>query len=429
MPIIPYTHDPFESDGWPIEELALNTWAHQQTGLTYDDITFGHDLSGVESRGDLDTSVTFDHGLVFSGPLVTSPMADVTWWNMAKACADLGLLGCVHRMPLDEWFGDLNDPGLEQILTSLTREDKVRAVIKHTTEGFNRFLGQGFAPDQVCMSVSMATYQAGHVDKLWEIAKRHGRMILLLETANGFTEQIFHATRDIVQRFDGKILVGAGNFTTGRGVCEFAEIGGRFIRGPIGPGRLCKTRRVAGVGYPSVTFLAQTAYMLRKRGLLFRDNGKGVIIIQDGGTHCPADRVKAIVAGADMTMGGTSLAPLLESGAQYIETREGKSGRRYVKVCRGSASEDIVRSVRPLDYGLIAAEGEKVFFEVDPDNPFTLKQYWQQLRSAYGSCAGYWNASNLAMLRCVVRGCRVTSAGNIEGMPTAANGTSRVNHF
>ncbi|PJA92983.1 MAG: hypothetical protein CO132_05290 [Candidatus Kerfeldbacteria bacterium CG_4_9_14_3_um_filter_45_8] len=412
--------------GWPLEQLA-GYWARNgRVALTFDDITLEQDHSDVVSRSEPDTGVLLAPDLQLKGFLVTAPMPDVTWFDMARAMAKLGMLGCVHRIPMADWW---ITPGMrreeaQRRLASLTREEIELMVIRMTVEGFADFIQSGHTPDQVVMSISHRTFLAGHADRLWEVAERHGRMHVLIETANGDSTMVTETTAALRKRFDDKVIIGGGNFTTGHAMVRAAEAGMNWGRMTIGPGRQCRTRRVAGVGVPAITGIAQAAACLRAKGLLWRENGRGMAICQDGGTNALGDRVKGLCAGADISMAGTSMAICLESGAQHFEV----DGKHFIHI-RGNASAEVVQSVRPEDWRKIAAEGGVTTTPVDPANPVTAADYWFQAKSALGSTCGYWGAHSIAELRTKHRAWRVTSAGLSEGKDVAANGTSKVRHF
>jgi len=412
--------------GWSLPRIAAY-WANRgKLALTFDDVTLEQDFSENPNRRDVNTVVQIAPGLSMQGFLVTSPMPDVTWFPMATAMADIGMLGCVHRMPMADWW---IDPGMKKaeakkLLDGLKREDIEQMVIAKTTQGFGAFLQKGYTPDQIVMSVSYRTYMAGHVDRLWEIAERYGRLHVLIETANGDSSMVLGATADLRKKFGEKIVIGGGNFTTGAAMVRAAKAGMNWGRATIGPGRLCTTRRVAAVGVPTITGIAQAAEMLRREGLLYRESGRGMLICHDGGTNCLGDRTKALCAGADFSMAGSSMAMCLESGAQHFEV----DGKHFIHV-RGNASKELVQSVRPEDWRKIAAEGGKATVAVDPENPVTAAQYWDQAKSAFGSTCGYFGVGSIADLRVHHRGWRVTTSGLSEGKAVLAEGTSKAGHF
>lgn len=404
--------------GRPLWELAALA-ARDGIALSFDDVTLEQGMSDSTSRADVDPSTWFARDMRMTGGFIClAPMPDLSWFKAARAAAKAGIVACVHRMPLADWWD-----GDEAVLNRLSQEDLEREVIRRQTDGFQAFLQDGFDPLQICLSISLATYRRGHVDALWEVAHRvgyPGRLCVLFDTANGDNTYIYEAITALRRRFGMSIILGAGNFTTGHAFLRAAQAGADFARGPIGTGNLCTTTNVAGVGVPAITVLAQGMTILRKNDLLFRESGRGMTIIQDGGTGGEGNRIKGLCAGADSSMRGTSMMSVLESGAQRIELTDNDGKIRLYIVARGAASEEIVRSVRPRDYHRIVAEGAITAFRVDPENPVTVADVVAHSNGALGSTCGYWGARNITELREKHRGWRVTGRGAKHGIARAA---------
>jgi IMP dehydrogenase len=157
-----------------------------------------------------------------------------------------------------------------------------------------------------------------HVEKLLEAEAD----FIVIDVANGYTENVRKAVKDIKREFDIEVI--AGNVATAEGVEALASAGADAIRVGIGPGSACITRLVAGVGVPQLTAIIECAEAA---------SNYDIPIIADGGIKRSGDIVKALAAGASTVMIGNLLAGTEESpGATII-----RKGRKY-KLYRGMAS-------------------------------------------------------------------------------------------
>jgi IMP dehydrogenase len=147
--------------------------------------------------------------------------------------------------------------------------------------------------------------------------------IIVIDTAHGHSQVVIDAIRNIKQNFQGIELV-AGNIATAEAAEELIRAGADAIKVGIGPGSICTTRVVAGVGMPQITAISNCAAVARKHG---------VPIIADGGVKYSGDLTKAFAAGADTVMIGSLFAGTEESPGDTILYQ----GRAY-KSYRGMGS-------------------------------------------------------------------------------------------
>ncbi len=148
---------------------------------------------------------------------------------------------------------------------------------------------------------------------------------LVLDIAHGDSVMMISAVRQLRERFGDVSLVG-GNVATAEAAERLIEAGVDGLKVGVGPGAMCITRRVAGVGVPQFTAVMQAAGVARKHG---------VPVIADGGIRKSGDVAKAIAAGASTVMLGTMLAGTDESPGIVIF----RNGRK-MKVARGMASTE-----------------------------------------------------------------------------------------
>ncbi|HEY6872579.1 MAG TPA: IMP dehydrogenase [Geobacteraceae bacterium] len=152
---------------------------------------------------------------------------------------------------------------------------------------------------------------------------RAGVDVIVIDTAHGHSQGVIDAVRTIKQNFDGIDLV-AGNIATAEAAEALIKAGADAIKVGIGPGSICTTRVVAGVGVPQITAISNCAGIARKYG---------VPIIADGGVKYSGDLPKAVAAGADVVMIGSLFAGTEESPGDTILYQ----GRAY-KSYRGMGS-------------------------------------------------------------------------------------------
>jgi IMP dehydrogenase len=241
----------------------------------------------------------------------------------------------------------------------------------------------------------------GHVGAMVE----RGLDVVAVSTAHGHSKGVGETVRMIRDAFPDLPIV-AGNVTSGEGVEFLADAGANAIKVGQGPGSICTTRVVAGVGIPQLTAL-HTASITARR--------KGVRIIADGGIAKSGDIVKALAL-ADAVICGSVLAGCPEAPGQIMEIN-GKMYKQY----RGMGSAAAMQAGSAARYGhanrdmnrKIAAEGVEALKEVSPSLDLVIGQ----LAGGIQSGMGYLGARTLAELREKARFVRVTPAGQRESTP------------
>jgi len=156
-----------------------------------------------------------------------------------------------------------------------------------------------------------------------EALVEEGVDVVILDTAHGHSLGVLNRLRDIKKRFP-KLQVIAGNVATAEGAKALADAGADGVKVGIGPGSICTTRIVAGIGVPQLTAVANAVAGLK---------GTGIPVIADGGIRFSGDCAKAIAAGASAIMVGSLFAGTEESPGE-VELYQG----RYYKAYRGMGS-------------------------------------------------------------------------------------------
>jgi IMP dehydrogenase len=231
---------------------------------------------------------------------------------------------------------------------------------------------------------------------------RAGVDVLVIDTAHGHSRNVIDAVRATKLAHPG-IDVVAGNVATAEGAKALIDAGADALRVGMGPGSICTTRVISGVGVPQITAIMDCVSMAEPRG---------IPLIADGGIRFSGDIVKALAAGAATVMIGSLFAGSEESPGETILYQ----GRTY-KLYRGMGSLGAM-SERVRDrYGQSDIEESKLVPEgIEGRVPHRgpLASNIEQLVGGLQSGMGYVGAANLAELRRRARFIRVTDAGQRE---------------
>lgn len=238
-----------------------------------------------------------------------------------------------------------------------------------------------------------------------------GADVLVLDSAHGHSRGILDALARIKDTFGDRVEVIAGNVATADGARALAERGADAVKVGIGPGSICTTRVVTGVGVPQIT-----AVMEATRGL----EGLDVPVIADGGVKYSGDVPKAIAAGAECVMLGSMLAGTEEAPGEEIL----KDGRRY-KTYRGMGSLGAMRQGSADRYFQSNGDGgELESRKLVPEGiegmvPFKgpVGDVLYQMTGGLRSSMGYCGTPDIESLRHRSQLIRITMAGLIEGHP------------
>ncbi|MBM3743637.1 MAG: IMP dehydrogenase [Actinobacteria bacterium] len=251
-------------------------------GLTYDDVLLLPDASEVVPS-EVDTKSFLTRKIQLDIPLVSAAMDTVTESAMAIAMAKLGGIGIIHR----------NLPIAEQVTHAKLVKGaglRVGAAVGVGDDGFER------------------------ARSLIEV----GADVVVVDTAHGHHRAVLDAIERIKKSYPEQEIIG-GNVATRAGAQALINAGADAVKIGVGPGSICTTRVIAGVGVPQVTAIMEAAKACKKAD---------VPLIADGGLQYSGDIAKAIVSGADTVMLGSLLAGCDESPGELLEV-SGKKFKRY----------------------------------------------------------------------------------------------------
>ncbi len=168
------------------------------------------------------------------------------------------------------------------------------------------------------LRVGAAVGVGGDVDERLELLARAGVDLVVVDTAHGHSKGVIDRVRATKRQYPNIDIV-AGNIATGEAALALAEAGADAVKVGIGPGSICTTRVVAGVGVPQITAISDVASALE---------GSGVSLIADGGIRYSGDVAKAIAAGAHAVMMGSMFAGTEEAPGDVV-LYQGRSYKSY----------------------------------------------------------------------------------------------------
>jgi IMP dehydrogenase len=229
--------------------------------------------------------------------------------------------------------------------------------------------------------------------------------VIIVDTAHGHSRNVVETVREIKKNWD--IQVVAGNVATAEGAKDLIDAGVDGVKVGIGPGAICTTRIISGVGVPQVSAIFAAISVAEKAG---------VPVIADGGIRHSGDITKAIAAGASAVMMGSLFAGLDESPGEMVIHQ----GRRY-KTYRGMGSMGAMIAGSSDRYGQagVRDRGKLVPEGVEGRVPYRgpLGDFVYQLVGGLRAGMGYCGTRNIEALRRDARFCRVSAASMAESHP------------
>ncbi|HUX81844.1 MAG TPA: IMP dehydrogenase [Halothiobacillus sp.] len=226
--------------------------------------------------------------------------------------------------------------------------------------------------------------------------------VLVVDTAHGHSQGVLDRVRWVKDRYPQVDVIG-GNIATGAAALDLVAAGADAVKVGIGPGSICTTRIIAGVGVPQITAISNVAEALK---------GTGVPLIADGGIRYSGDFAKAIAAGANTVMVGSMLAGTEEAPGE-VELYQGRSYKSY----RGMGSLGAMQQGSSDRYFQSESVAEKLVPEgIEGRVPYkgSLVAIVHQMLGGLRSSMGYVGAKDIETMRKVPQFVRITSAGMRE---------------
>ena len=351
-------------------------------GLTFDDVLLIPQYSEI-LPGDASLASRFSRNITLNTPVVSAAMDTVTEDRMAIAMALEGGIGVVHRNQAPE------------------RQAEQVAAVKAAVVPDGASLANVDAAGRLRVAAAVGVGADS-------VARAEGLVLagvdaLVVDTAHGHTRNVIEAIRRYRAAYGTAIDIVAGNVATPEGTAGLIEAGADGVKVGIGPGSICTTRIVAGVGVPQLTAIIMCGA---------EAHAAGVPIIGDGGIRYSGDIVKALAAGADSVMLGRLLAVAEESPGESERV-----GGRVVKEYRGMGSLGAMSAgsdrYPQIDRHKLVPEGVEARISVE--GPLSGILY--QLIGGTKSGMTYCGAASIADLREKARFVQLTQSGQVESHP------------
>jgi IMP dehydrogenase len=337
--------------------------------LTFDDVTLTPQYSKV-LPSDVSTKTYLSKNLHLDIPIISSAMDTVTESKMAIAIAREGGIGVIHR--------------------NLSIDRQIKEIQKVKSKGL-----------KVGAAVGTNESEFSRVKNIIKL----GVDLIVVDTAHGHSQKVADIIMKINKIRTKKTTLCAGNIATANAAKFLCKLGVDLIKVGIGPGSICTTRLVAGIGVPQLSALLDV-----KKGLK-----KNVKMISDGGIKFSGDIAKALAAGADAVMVGSLLAGTSEAPGKIIK----KKGKLF-KVFRGmgsvgamnKGSADRYFQKKQKDKSKYVPEGVEGLIKYKGDAKKTLHKLVGGLRSSMG----YLGAPQIKILTKNAKFVKITKAGFYESM-------------
>jgi IMP dehydrogenase len=337
--------------------------------LTFDDVLLLPRYSKV-LPSETDISLNLTKTIKLKSPFLSSAMDTVTESKMAIAIAKAGGLGIIHR--------------------NLSEQKQSHQVSK--VKKLNLLVGAAIGTSST------------DIDRFKQLLDS-GVDLIVIDTAHGHSEKVLKILSK-AKKINSKIPISVGNIATAEAAKRLYNSGANIIKVGIGPGSICTTRMVAGIGVPQITAVMEVSSALK---------GKGVKIISDGGIKFSGDIAKAIAAGADAIMMGSIFAGTEESPGKRFKIK-----KKFYKQYRGMGSIGAMSAGSSNRYFQKNYKDKSKFVPEGVDGRVEYKgevsKIIYQLKGGLKSSMGYIGAKKLSDIKKNAKFVKITKAGFYESM-------------
>jgi len=338
--------------------------------LTFDDVTMAPKYSEV-LPSEVDTSAKLSKNLILKIPLLSSAMDTVTESKMAIAIAKAGGIGVIHR--------------------NLDIKKQIQEIKKVKKQKLLVGAAVGAGPLELKRAKAILNE---NID------------LIVVDTAHGHSKKVAEIIKAIKKMKTKKTTLCAGNIATAEAAKFLIKLGVDIVKVGIGPGSICTTRLVAGIGVPQLSAIIEV-----KKGV----KNKKTKIISDGGIKYSGDIAKALSAGADAVMIGSLFAGSLETPGKLI-----KKNNKLYKSFRGmgsvgamnKGSADRYFQTKQKDTSKYVPEGVEGFVKYKGN----VKSIIYKLIGGLKSSMGYLGAKKITFLKNKPNFVKITKAGFYESM-------------
>ncbi|MEJ2754843.1 MAG: IMP dehydrogenase [Gammaproteobacteria bacterium] len=355
--------------------------------LTFDDVLLKPAYSEVLPK-EVSLKTRLTRTITLNLPLMSAAMDTVTEAALARGMAQLGGLGILHKsMPIHAQAQEV-----EQV--------------------------KNFKPDEACaelypnacrdtsgrLRVGAAVGATGDAAERAKALVNAGVDVLVVDTAHGHSKGVLDRVRWLKSEFPDTQVI-AGNIATAEAAQDLASAGADAVKVGIGPGSICTTRIVAGVGVPQMTAISDVSAAL---------NGTGIPLIADGGVRFSGDIAKAIAAGADAVMVGGLLAGTQEAPGEIMWDQ----GKQY-KTYRGMGSLGAMSKIGGSSdrYSQETVQSDKLVPEgIEGRVPYkgTMGAVVHQMMGGLRQSMGYVGAATIEQMQQRAQFVQISTAGMTE---------------
>lgn len=368
-------------------------------GLTFDDLLLLPNYTNFP-REKAELTTKLHASITLKLPILSSPMDTVTETDMAIAMAQNGGLGIIHR--------NLQVPA-QQKMVEMVKKAKVEDKTIASLDKQGRYL------------VGAAIGAGADMEERVKALVGAGVDVIVVDSGHGHSQYIMDCVTFIKKNYKNKVVVMAGNVATYDGAKAMMKAGADILRVGVGPGSICTTRVVTGMGVPQVTALMEVARAVK---------GSKVTFVADGGIRQMGDMAKALATGASAVMLGSMLAGYKQSPGNEVKV-DGKIFKQY----RGMGSVGAMQKGGAERYGQnMKTEAKKLIAEgVEGLVPFkgSVDDFLFQSTGALRSSFYYLGSKNMGEFHKKAKFVRITQASLQESHPhslsaiTDAGGTYR----
>ena len=337
--------------------------------LTFDDVLLVPRYSSVLP---IETNLDINLGknLILKIPFLSSAMDTVTESSMATAIAQKGGLGIIHR--------------------NLSTVKQVKEIKKVKSKKL--IVGAAVGTTNEDLTRTKSIIDAG-VD------------LIVIDTAHGHSEKVIKTLKKI-KKISSKIPICVGNIASGEAALKLYNEGADILKVGIGPGSICTTRMIAGIGVPQITAVMEVKKSMKN---------KKVKIISDGGIKFSGDVIKGLAAGADAIMMGSIFAGTDESPGKKFKYKN-----KFYKSYRGMGSIGAMSAGSSNRYFQKNYKDKSKFVPegVEAKVPYkgSVKEILYQLQGGLRSSMGYIGAIMIKDIYKKARFIKITKAGFYESM-------------
>lgn len=302
----------------------------------------------------------------------------------------------------DEVIGKLHKHRIEKVLV-INDAFQLRGLI--TVKDMQKSTDHPFAckDERGRLRVGAAVSTGSDTEERVEALVEAGVDVIVVDTAHGHSKGVLDRVEAIKKQYGDRLQVIGGNIATAEAALALADVGADAVKVGIGPGSICTTRVVAGVGVPQITAVMNVAAALNNR----------IPLISDGGVRYSGDFAKAIAAGAAAVMVGSMLAGTEEAPGD-VELFQGRSYKSY----RGMGSLGaMAEGSKDRYFQDTTREVEKLVPEgIEGRVPFKgpMAAIVHQMVGGLRASMGYTGCKNIEEVRTKTRFVKITSAGMRE---------------